>query len=145
MSDLKKTLATLLAQARAAAPQIYNSKEFRTSNLPLNGQIFIKLTNSAPFRKEEKILTDEGRRLMTEGARQIALTIEDEFYRELEVDNEYQAKALSALQERAMYPHEFVDALGLHVYGLNTAESILACLKAKGKIKQREDFKYEAV
>ena len=141
-NSLKRALETMLARAREEVAKVFESDEFAKSNMPLEGWLMLKLTNTAIFEKEEKLMTDEGKKMMAEGARQIAITVTEEFYAEHDVNHEYQIRLLQALHERPLYPHEAVEAIGLHSYGLNTANSVIACLEAKGKIYRDGDFKY---
>ena len=141
-NSLKRALGNLLTYARSVAPTIHQSDDFLTSNLPLDGQIFIKLTDSSTYTKEERKMTDEGKQLLTEGARQIAITVAEEFYKENDIGDIYQARVLSALQKGPLYAHEVQHALGLATHSFNTLQSTLACLEAKSKIHKVEDFKY---
>ena len=80
--------------------------------------------------------------MLTEGARQVSVALAEEFYKEHDVENEYEARVLSALQKRSLYEHEVQQVLGLASHGFNTTSSILACLEAKGRIHRVEKFKY---
>lgn len=142
MDPLTDTLKSLLQLSRSAVKEIYESEDFLRSNMDLAGHIFLRITNSAVFKRQSKLFSKEVTDDLVRGSRKISEIVSTEFLGNLKCANEYEARILNAVKKSPLYEHEIVKALGKEeLLGAVTASAIQS-LTARGLIYRDDDFKY---